>query len=162
MDILTPKGQKTVEEEDEAVALFEKAYPSYRYLRTPKDKPSPVDAVISNEMGISGVAECKCRQMTLATLSDTFKWEWLVTGAKLTDGIAVAEALAVPFVGFLYLVPEKRLLIQRIWEPDYGYCVPVRWEETETQATVNGGKATRLNAFINMREAKMIEYDRAS
>lgn len=156
MDILTPKGQKTVEEENEAVALFEAAYPEYRYLRTPKDKPSPVDAVISHGAGVFGVAECKCRQMTLGTLSRTFNWEWLITGAKLTDGIAVAQALAVPFVGFLYLVPDKLLMVQRIWNPDAGYCVPIRWQETETQATVNGGKALRVNAFIDMRGARMI------
>ena len=157
MDILTPKGQKTVREEDEAVALFESKYHEYMYARTPKDRPCPVDAVITNATGVSGVVECKCRQMTLATLSTVFNWEWLVTGAKLTDGIAVAKALGVPFVGFLYLVPDKRLLIQKIWEPDAGYAVPIRWQETETQATVNGGLAKRVNAFISMKQANILE-----
>lgn len=157
LDILTPKGMATVKEENEAARLFEAEYPNFLYLRTPKDSPSPVDAVIANKRQILCVIECKCRQMTLKTLAGKFSWEWLVTGAKLTDGIAVAEALSVPFAGFLYLVPEKRLLIQRIWGPKTGYCATIRWDKTETQATVNGGIAMRMNAFINMQNATIID-----
>lgn len=151
MDILTPKGQATVRQEEEAVAAFIARYPEFIYARTPKDKPSPVDAVLVKSGVVSAVVETKCRQMTASTLRSSFKSEWLVTGQKVEDGIQVAKSLCVPYVGFLYLVPDKLLLVAKIWDGEYK--VPIRWEETETQATVNGGLATRVNAFINMSGA---------
>jgi hypothetical protein len=39
---------------------------------------------------------------------------------------------------------------------DKGNIIDLKTEETKTQATVNGGSATRLNAFINMSAAKRI------
>lgn len=154
MDILTPKGQVTVRQEEEAVAAFIARYPEYLYARTPKDKPSPVDAILVKNGVVSAVVETKCRNMTHAQLRFGFKCEWLVTGQKIEDGIQVAKSLCVPYVGFLYLVPDRTLLVVKIWDGDYK--VKIRWEETETQATVNGGLATRVNAFINMTGATAI------
>jgi hypothetical protein len=157
MDILTPKGQRTVREEDDAVDLFTRRFPQYAYARTPKDMPSPVDAILIKDGLISAVVETKCRQMTMETFVGAFKMEWLVTGQKIEDGVAIAKALCVSYVGFLYLVPDKTLLVAKVWDGDY--ITPIRWARTETQATVNGGIATRVNAFINMSKATEINYD---
>lgn len=154
MDILTPKGQVTVRQEDEAVRAFEARYRDYFYARTPKDKPSPVDAILIRDGIVSAVVETKCRQMTLDTLTRSFKNEWLVTAEKIADGMDVARALCVPYVGFLYLVPDSLLLVVKIWDGDF--AVPIRWEETLTQATVNGGVARRVNAFIDMSGATIV------
>lgn len=154
MDILTPKGQTTVRQEEEAVAAFVARYPEFAYARTPKDKPSPVDAVLVKNGVVSAVVETKCRQLTALTLRGSFKSEWLVTGQKIEDGIQVAKSLCVPYVGFLYLVPDKVLLVAKIWDGEYK--LPIRWEKTETQATVNGGLAIRVNAFINMDGATTV------
>lgn len=154
MDILTLKGQITVMQEDEAVAAFVARYPEYSYARTPKDKPSPVDAILIRGGVISAVVETKCRNMSAETLRTSFKSEWLVTKQKIDDGIEIAKGLCVPYVGFLYLVPDKKLLFVRIWDGEYK--VNIRWAETATQATVNGGVANRLNAFIDMSGATAV------
>ena len=158
LDIETPKGQETLAQENEAVEIFEEWFPGYHYLRTPKDSPSPVDAVIGHKGNIVSVVECKCRLMALSTLREQFNNEWLVTYQKLKEGIAIASALHVPYTGFLFVLPERKLLIQKIWVPGKGYIPKVRSEVTKTQATVNGGLANRLNAFIDMSEAQV--YDR--
>lgn len=155
MDILTPKGQRTVKQEDEAVEAFISKYPLYTYARTPKDKPSPVDAIIISDGVIKAVVETKCRNMTLQTLSTSFNNEWLVTGQKIEDGIQIAKGLCVPYIGFLYLVPDRKLLVIKIW--DNGYSIPIRWDRTETQATVNGGMAMRVNAFLNISTATHVD-----
>jgi hypothetical protein len=157
MDILTPKGQKTVEEEDDAASLFEAAYPGYLYIRTPKDKPSPVDAIIARDGVATAVAECKCRHMTLDRLKFGFKWEWLVTNQKIVEGVQASNLLSIPYVGFLFLLPERVLLMQKIYDPDKDAFIPsMRIERTMTQATVNGGVANRVNAFIDMSGATII------
>lgn len=155
MDILTPKGRETVREENEAVGLFTAKYPQFLYAKTPKDKPSPVDAILIKDGIVSAVVETKCRQTTEETLRTSFKNEWLITGQKIWDGVEASKLLCVPYYGFLYLVPDRTLLVIRIWDGDY--TAPVRWAETETQATVNGGVAVRLNAFINMKNATEIK-----
>lgn len=156
MDILTPKGQETAEQEREAASLFCSAYPRLSYIHTPKDQPSAIDAVIANGGVMLSAVECKCRQMTLEHFTDVFDRRWLVTMDKLESGKALARMLCVPLVGFLYLVPSKTLLIQRLWDANVGWAVPMDVKATKTQATVNGGTAFRRNAFVDMRNASIL------
>lgn len=157
LDILTPKGEVTRQQELEAVAIWHQHFPSIQYAETPKDEPIAWDAHMVKDGRIRGVAEMKCREMTAGTFFGRFKGEWLITLDKVMDCIAHASQLDVPFVGFLYLVPSKTLLMQTIWRPTSdGIIVPYRTEMTETQATVNGGKAMRVNAYIDMRQATLM------
>lgn len=122
-----------------------------KYVQTPKNKPAIVDALLI-DTEVKAVVETKCRQATLETFRESFQSEWLVTWSKIQEGIKIAEGLNVPFVGFLYLVKSKDLLIQRIFEN--GKMIPtVRLCTTETQATINGGTALRTNAYIDMSNA---------
>jgi hypothetical protein len=118
MDVLTPKGRITLEQERRAAALFEQAHPGCRYLPTPKDQPARVDAVIVRGDRIVAVAETKCREATAETFFGSFGGEWLVTFDKLLEGRAVAIALGVRFIGLLYLVPDDRLLVTRLFNAD--------------------------------------------
>lgn len=157
LDILTSKGQDTRIQELEAVAIWRQHYPEIEYRETPKDKPVAWDALLVKNGRVRGVAEMKCRTVTAGDFFRTFKGEWLITLDKVMDCIARASQLNVPFVGFLYLVPSKTLLFQTLWRPeDDGIAVPYRVEQTETQATVNGGKAVRMNAYIDMSNAKLL------
>jgi hypothetical protein len=80
-----------------------------------------------------------------------------VTWSKVQKTIDIANSLGVPSVGLLYLVKPKIVLMQRLSEPDGKLLVPIRLLTTETQATINGGKIFRTNAYINMEEAKIYE-----
>jgi hypothetical protein len=157
LDILTPKGQETRQQELDAVRIWSQHYPDIEYAETPKDEPIAWDALLVKNGKVRGLAEMKCRTATASQFFGSFKGEWLITLDKVMDCIAQASQLGVPFVGFLYLVPSKTLLFQTLWRPDAdGITVPYRVESSETQATVNGGKAMRMNAYIDMKAATVL------
>lgn len=157
MDINTEKGQITAQQELIAASLFEQST-GLRYMHTPKDKPALVDAVIIKDSVVVAVCETKCRQMTLQQFLD-FHCEWLVTYEKVEKARQICTMLCVPFVGVLYLVPDNIVLYKRIANEDGSWACDITMRETETPKTVNGGKAIRQNAFINMINAKMIKGD---
>ena len=157
MDILTEKGKISLEDEQFLAEWFKKEF-CLNYIQTPKDQPAAVDAIISNKDStkLMAVAETQCRyELTLEQFQTTFNNEWLVTWAKIQKTIEIANALGVTSVGLLYLVKPKIVLMQRISEPDWKLVAPIRLLTTETQATINGGKIFRTNAYINMEEAKV-------
>ena len=156
MDILTEKGQVSLSDEQYAARWVEKKF-GLRYIQTPKNSPALVDAIIANKTSseILAVVETKCRYdvVSLEQFQTNYKNEWLVTWSKVHNAINIATSMGVPCVGFLYLVKPKVLLMQRISEPDGKLVTEVRLSTTSTQATTNGGRALRTNAFINMAQA---------
>lgn len=155
MDILTERGQQSLQDERIAALWVETKW-GVRYIETPKSSPATIDAVLTDERAgtIKAVVETKCRyDIDLDGFRDRYRSEWLVTWEKINRGTMIAQALGVPLVGFLYLPADKTLLIARISNPEGTLALPVRLETTETQKTVNGGRAVRTNAFIDMRTA---------
>jgi len=157
MDILTAKGQETRQQEERAIKIWLKNYPAYSYIQTPKDKPAIVDAILSVDGVMKAVVETKCRNSSITEFHTSFKDEWLVTYEKLVKAADIASALSVPLVGFLYLKQDDILLYQKLWEPKAGWVCDMSIRQTWTQATVNGGKALRSNAYINMSNATSLK-----
>lgn len=156
MDILTPKGQITVQQEKDAIRSFLERYPDYSYVETPKDQPADIDGFICKGTTMISGVEVKCRMMSYHDLMNKYKAQWLITYDKIERGIAVCRSLGVDFRGFLYLVPEQILLVVRIWDCKTGETVGMEIEETRTQATVNGGSIVRLNAYVDVSHATVI------
>lgn len=156
MDIFTQKGKVSLSDEQYAARWVEKNF-SLRYIQTPKDQPAVIDAIITNKSAsrILAVVETKCRYdvVSLDQFQTNYKNEWLVTWSKVHNAINIATSMGVPCVGFLYLVKPKVILMQRISDPDGKLSTEVRLSTTSTQATINGGRALRTNAFIDMRHA---------
>jgi len=160
MDISTPRGQETLVQEARAVRLWHGKNPNFQYCETPKDTPAAVDAGLIKDGVIKAVVETKCRRdLTVEKLVREYDWKWLVTTEKIHKGRYVAEALQVPFLGFLYLVDEDVLLYQVLWEPKFGWKPEIEERITRTQSTVNGGSIMRENSFIDMSNAKQIKGD---
>ena len=156
MDILTPKGMVTLIQEMDAIQIFLGKYPSYDFIETPKDEPADIDGfIIRNGTLVSGV-EVKCRMMTCDQLFHDYKGRWLITYDKIERGISICRSLGVDFRGFLYLVPDKTLMIVKIWDHKTGETVDMDLEETRTQATVNGGSIVRLNAYVSVAGATVV------
>lgn len=131
-----------------------------RYIETPKDSPALIDAIITDERGgtMRAVVETKCRyNLKLAQLKNSFNNEWLVTWTKVQNAMQIAISLGVPCVGLLYLVEEKTLLVQKLSDQYGNLMAKLRIENTKTQATINGEKAVRNNAFIDMTNAKIYQ-----
>jgi hypothetical protein len=156
LDINTPKGQLSLIDEEYAIGLFENNNFGWTYLKTPKDSPCVVDGMLAFQSCVRAVVETKCRDMTLEQLQK-FNMEWLVTAEKIMKGIRIAEDLYVPFYGFLYLIPDKTLLVKEIWNPKKGLMVEFSVIRTTTQATINGGSIERANAYIKMDESRMFK-----
>ena len=159
MDINSSRGQDSLMHERIMSMWIETAW-KCRYIETPKDSPALIDAIITDERGgtMRAVVETKCRyNLSLAQLKNSFNNEWLMTWAKVQNAMQIATSLGVPCVGLLYLVEEKTLLVQKLSDPYGNLMAKLRVENTETQATINGGKAVRNNAFIDMTNAKIYQ-----
>lgn len=156
MDIQTPKGQKTLEDEHWAALLWLKAHPDYSYIQTPKDQPAAVDAVIEKNNVIRAVVETKCRyDMTLNQLLIEREGRWLVNFDKLLKGKTLSEFLCVPFLGFIYLVPDRTLLVTQLTNNRGDFIADMRITERMTQATVNGGEKRRTVALVDLSNSKV-------
>lgn len=84
-----------------------------------------------------------------------------MTWEKIEKAKNVARQLRIGLTGFLYIVPSRVLLVQKLTDETGNLLVPMRLETTQTQACINGGRATRTNAYIDMRNARRYEYDQA-
>ena len=156
LDINTPKGQESLAQEQEMLDLLHKAFPLATFAQTPKDLPADVDGfAIMGANKVAAVFESKCRDMSRAQLSK-FGDEWLVTFEKIQKGAQIAKSLCVPLVGYLYLVPDKKVLMVRIADENGNFLPKIRIERTETQATTNGGQIVRTNAYIDVSGAKVV------
>jgi hypothetical protein len=158
MDILTPLGQRTLQDEQVAASIWERNFPDFKYVQTPKDKPATVDALLIRNNVIEYAVETKCRyDMDLGVLDDERNGEWLVTYDKLLKAAQIAAGLGVPLIGFLYLVPDKLLLAKKLTNEKGNFIVNVRVEKTHTQQTVNGGRIERVNAYVDMKDCKLLK-----
>ena len=144
-------------QEQDAIQSFLARYPDFDFIETPKDRPADIDGFLVKGAALVCGVEVKCRMMTLKDLMGKYQGTWLITNDKIDRGIALCRSCGVDFNGFLYLVPESRLLLVPIWSYEKGLICKMTIEQTETQATVNGGIATRLNAYIDVTAAKVIE-----
>lgn len=157
MDINTPKGRETLEQVADAINIWRRNFPKLHYIHTPANMPADIDGIIAQNGRVIGVVEVKCRvSMSVEAFDRIHNSEWLVTFDKVTRCIDAAKALQVPFVGFLYFPREKMLFSKTIFHPIHGMEVSMRVEHSTTQATVNGGKIARDNAYIDMSTAKRL------
>ena len=152
LDINTERGQKSLKDERYLAEWFEDHF-GFEWVETPKDQPAAVDALAIKDKTIEVVIEVKCRyDMDIARLARN-NYEWLVTWDKVQKTMSIADALGVPSIGILYMVNSGEVLIQQLSRN--GLLIPnIRLATTETQATINGGIAVRVNAYIDMRNAK--------
>jgi len=156
LDINTPKGQISLQHEQDAIKIFEKNNLGWFYAQTIKDSPCCIDGMLMKDGIIRGAVETKCRDLTIAQL-EKYKWEWLVTAQKIIDCVKISEQMYVSLYGFLYLIPEKKLLIKEIWHPKKGFVANFNVLRSLTQNTINGGTIERANAYIEMNEAKIFD-----
>ena len=156
LDINTPKGQISLSQENLLIKSIEEKFKGYKIIQTPKHDSADVDGIMIKDNIIFCIIENKCRNLTRVQLKK-FDDEWLVTYEKILKGAILSKALCVPFVGYLYLVPDEIALSIAITDNHGNIIAPMRISVTETQATTNGGKAIRTNAYIKMTNAKNIK-----
>ena len=145
LDIETEKGQKSLNEEIKMLKYISKCWNVIIKI-TPKDKPLPHDGILIIENKIVGVFESKNRQMTIEQLEN---WgSWLITFEKLEKCRAIAKNLKVPFYGFLGIEQSQLVMCWKITDNEGNYLFNFEHNNSTTQATTNGGKAFRDNAYL--------------
>ena len=154
MDILTKRGKSSLQYEREAIEKFSLIHPEYRFIETPKERPAAADGVFMKHGVLHSVVEVKVRDVTRKKLRFAFRDNWLVTMEKVEKGRTLSALLGIPFVGMLYLLPEKRLLTLMITDDKGEWAFDFETSETTTQRCINGGEAVRLNAFLPLATAK--------
>jgi hypothetical protein len=156
MDINTPKGKKSLGYERDTVSLFCKLYPQYRFIETNKNTPAAIDGFFYLEDGghIDYAVEIKTRNMTKEILQNRFDNTWLITHEKILRGQQVSDLLCIPFIGMLYLIPDKTIYTLKITDELGKFVIDFNVENTRTQETINGGLVWRTNAYLPMETAK--------
>jgi hypothetical protein len=156
LDINTPNGAVTLKQERRLAEIVTHNWPGCLYLHTPKDKAASVDAILTMNDALKAVAQASCRNNTLGDFRGGFHNEWLLTYEKLIHGRNLAIGLCVEYWGLVYLVPDDLVLRVKMFTPERGWLVRFHVEKTTTQATCNGGTATRDNAFIDLSAADVL------
>jgi len=155
MDILTKKGQKSLEYEREMLERIRhnlcKTHKEDSYLiETDKNMDAKVDGIIVKNNQVSGIFESKCRDLSLMQLMDF--GSWLVTLDKIMDGKRLSEMLRVPYIGFLYLIKDRIIMYWKITDKYGDFTFDFEVKKTKTQKTINGGVAYRTNAYLPFKE----------
>jgi len=148
-------------DEAKAVALFQARYPKWKYIDTDKETESKADALLTCEDKFAGLVLTSCRyHCSVSTFRLNWNSEWLLTWRKLAIGALLCRHLQTRLYGFLYVVDDDTLLIQRLFDPSKSperrWLTPIRFAYTETQATCNGGSIVRRNAFIKIDRATQV------
>jgi hypothetical protein len=148
VDILTDKGQKSLEYERimlERISVLT----NVKIIETDKDIDAKVDGMISQGNQLTGIFESKCRDMSLMKLREF--GSWLITFDKILDGRKLSQLLRVPFIGFLYLIPDEIIMYWKITDKYGNFLFDFDVKNTKTQKTINGGSIVRTNAYLPVK-----------
>jgi hypothetical protein len=157
MDALTPAGREALRHSDVALECLRRVT-GCSFIQFKDKSPSRVDGVVIDSSGeVIGIYEVKSRDMTVEDLMGRFSGKWLVSYEKIIAGRELAMMLSVRFSGILHCVPSRKVLVQHIWSPKGDALTSFSVSQTETQATVNGGKIMRPNTYIDVRNARIHE-----
>jgi len=159
MDILTPKGQKSLEYERKMLeklrqSICKKHKNSSMLIETNKDMDAKIDGLIVKDNELSGIFESKCRNISLMELMNY--GSWLITFDKILDGKRLSEMLRVPYLGFLYLIKDDIVMYWKITDKYGNFLFDFDVRNTTTQKTINGGKIKRTNAYLPFKKGNEI------
>ncbi len=153
LDCVTPNGKRFIASQNEVCRRIESAM-KVRVIATDNDSKAPVDAVIEKGDMIAAVAEIKSRQMTYEQL-ERFG-TYLITAEKLDSLILAASLLYAEGFLFVHLIKDGKIVYWKICDDEGVPCFEYKTERTVTQATCNGGTATRLNAFLPVSRCRVL------
>jgi hypothetical protein len=159
LDINTPKGRKSVEDETKMINYIKSAW-DIDIIEAKKSGDgaiSAVDGLLVKNNELVGIFETKCRYDKTYAEFETDYGSWLITNDKIIKGKTLSELLRVPFIGFLYIVKSNITLYWKITNDKGEYLFDFTVEKTATQKTINGGLIERENAFLDLKYSKFVQ-----
>lgn len=98
------------------------------------------------------IAHIKVRDMTFDALEGY--GSLVITGYKISAGIAMSKEHGVPFNCYAYLLGDRRLVGWKIFNEQELLSLDSR--RTRTRNTCNGGTAERVNSFLPLEGAFLL------
>ncbi len=155
LDCETPLGREYMQHQYETQYRLERL--GYVCINTPKASDR-TDIFIARmrhgRLSMYGIAEIKSRStaggqpLTVDYLRAN--GGYLITAEKLTAGQHLSYKLGLPFYIIVNLIADSKLLVWKITDANGKTLDQIETRVTATRATVNGGIAERLNAFLSM------------
>jgi hypothetical protein len=158
LDCNTDRGRLYIARQHEIAARCGAMWESIP-VATPDTKSSAVDAMFMRGQQLHAVAEIKARNLTLDQLRGF--GSYLVTFEKLEKGRRLAASLTVPYLLIVGLWPEREIVWWKIADGAGEFQLTIRREHTPTQATCNGGKARRENAYLPLDLMRFLDHAEA-
>lgn len=150
LDINTPRGQESVHEEQDMLSILKTAYQSSQFFHTPITRAALIDGFIVKNNELTALYETKCRRESANDFRSKYNNEWLISHHKINSGASLSKALAVPLWGFLYLVPDRKVIAIKLTDDKGNYVQPMRIERRKTSKCCNGGTMIDTCVFINI------------
>ncbi|MFZ9725636.1 MAG: hypothetical protein ACO3EH_00385 [Ilumatobacteraceae bacterium] len=151
LDCNTPAGQLAIAQQHEALRAACR-YFNAQVAITDDTSSASVDAVLIMDGCVSAVVEVKCRMLTVQTLEQF--GSLLITEQKLVDLRQAARLLCAEGFVFAYLTRDAVVAYWKICDDAGVRTLEYETKTTATKATVNGGEALRLNAFLPYNQAR--------
>tara|TARA_R110000796_G_scaffold13805_3_gene44487 strand:+ start:114 stop:575 length:462 start_codon:yes stop_codon:yes gene_type:complete len=152
LDSKTTKGIPYIESEEIiARAVCEKMKCEQIHMAS---DDAHVDRLFYRNGQLVAVGEIKSRNMTIEELES--HGSYLITENKIAVGCALAGLMGVPFMLFVKLLKSDLIVYWLICNGNGELKVHYDKEVTKTRATVNGGQAQRMNAFIDLSQMKTL------
>ena len=156
LDINTPAGQATLEQEERAYEIYWRNHPLIDIVQTDKTRAAKVDAFLVSDGIIETAVLTSCRKFTVEQLCTGFAKEALLTYEKLTTGAHIADLLCCSLTLFIYAVNDDVLLTRTLYENGKWLTRIRQVDDLPTKATCNGGVVTRVNGMIDVSGAKIL------
>lgn len=160
LDCRTPRGRRAINEQYSTQRILELL--GFTCVST-GEEDHPSDIILARKRGdqlvIHGIAEIKSRYAAgdqVLTVDYLKKDGYLITFDKIRKGVQAAQALRTAFFVIVRLIGDgDKILVWKVW--DRGYLVPIFNKKTTTQKTINGGTADRVNTFLPISKATILE-----
>lgn len=162
LNVKTPKGKKAEEDTREYLKLLSEKL-NIDLVFYPIDSSSFVDGFVLVDDKLVSVFESKLRN---AYYSENKIWfdgvgydKYLITATKIDDGVRIAKANNLNYHLFVILSESNHVLSFRVYDCRDGVVIENTRKQTRTKFGVNGGEANRVNAFIDIKLAKIFHFD---
>lgn len=155
LDINSEKGKQTLVDEREMHEELEKILGG-KILETDKSRPAKIDGLHYIDNTLQMIFEAKCRyDMDFELLNR--RGSLLITKQKVDDGKNLSRLLQVPYVVIVYLVKTKTIVAWKLTNDFGDDLFEYESKNFQTQRTVNGGQANRMNSFLPVKFMQIIK-----
>lgn len=157
MDATSAKGLEVRDEVEEVIERLEKKWDSL-FVQFSNESPVRFDGMIIEDRNIGAIFEFKCRDVSVRDSQLFYKGKGydtiILTQEKIDHGVNYSKQFRVPFLFIFYARKSGSVHCIQITNSKGEYLFNYKVENSVTKATINGGRAMRVNAYLPINQAK--------